>query len=55
MANQELVHLHQDIETMKRDIAVIKHILSDEGSLTDEARQRLESARKTPLSSYEKL
>ena len=37
MAQNDLQHMHQDIEGLKNDIAVIKHILSEEGELTDEA------------------
>ena len=55
MAQNELQHMHQDIEELKNDIAVIKHILSEEGELTDEAKKRLEAARKTPASEYVKL
>ncbi len=55
MAELALQHMHEDIEIMKRDLALIKHILVDEGELTAEAKQRLEMARKTPLSSYEEL
>ena len=55
MAQTDLKHMHEDIETLKNDVAVIKHILSEEGELTEEARQRLEAARKTPASEYVKL
>ena len=55
MAQNDLQHMHQDIEELKNDIAVIKHILSEEGELTDEAKKRLEAARKTPASEYAKL
>lgn len=48
-------HMHEDLETLKRDVAVIKHILSEEGELTEEAKSRLEKARKTPLSKYKEL
>ena len=51
----EMKHMHEDIEILKRDIAVIKHILSEEGKLTPEAKKRLEKARKTPLSEYVEL
>ena len=37
----ELKHIHNDIEVLKRDMAVIKHILSEEGELTEEAEKRL--------------
>ena len=55
MAQNELQHMHQDIEELKNDVAVIKHILSEEGELTEEAKKRLEAARKTPASKYVKL
>ena len=55
MAELMLQHMHEDIETMKRDLAIIKHILVEEGELTVETKQRLEMARKTPLSKYEEL
>ena len=55
MVQTDFKHMHEDIETLKNDVAVIKHILSEEGELTDEAKQRLEAARKTPASEYVKL
>ena len=55
MAEAEIQHMHADLEAIKEDIAVIKHILIEEGELTDNAKERLEKARKTPLSQYEKL
>lgn len=55
MAQTNLKHMHLDIETLKNDVAVIKHILSEEGELTQDARRRLEAARKTPNSKYVKL
>ncbi len=55
MTSTEIAHMHEDLEILKRDIAVIKHILSQEGSLTPEAKKRLEKARQSPKSSYVKL
>ena len=55
MPRTYLKHMQGDIEILKNDIALIKHILSEEGELTAEARQRLETARKTPSSKYVKL
>ncbi len=52
MSEAEIKHIHQDLEALKRDIALIKHILIEEGELTHEAKKRLEIARKTPLSQY---
>jgi len=51
----EIKHMHQDLEVVKRDIAIIKHALLEEGELTPEAKMRLERARKTPLSEYTQL
>ena len=48
-------HMHQDMEVLKKDIAVIKYILSEEGQLTEEAKKRLAKARKTPVSEYIEL
>lgn len=50
-----LEHMHEDIEALKNDVAVIKHILSEEGELTEEAKLRLQKARNTPESEYTKL
>ncbi len=48
-------HMHKDIENIKTDIELIKHILSEEGKLTEEAKERLKEARAIPLSEYEEL
>jgi len=55
MPQIDLKHMHEDIKTLKNDVSVIKHILSEEGELTIEARRRLETARKTLQSKYAKL
>ncbi|MBI2670646.1 hypothetical protein HYX18_01540 [Candidatus Woesearchaeota archaeon] len=55
MAETEIRQMHKDIEILKRDVAVIKHILSEEGELTEDAKKRLIKARKTPISKYVKL
>lgn len=52
MANGTIQHMHEDLEVLKKDIAVIKHILSEEEKLTDKTRKLLEEARKTPKSKY---
>ena len=46
MSETDIKHIHADIETLKNDLAIIKHILSEEGRLTKEARQRLEDEKK---------
>ena len=55
VAQTDLKHMNEDIEMLKNDVAVIKHILSEEGELTNEAKRRLEAARKTPSSKYVKI
>ncbi len=54
-AGAEIKHIHEDLEILKRDMAVIKHILSEEGALTEEAKKRLAKARATPDSEYVEL
>ena len=55
MIESEIKHMHEDIVLLKRDISLIKHILSEEGVLTENAKKRLSKARETPLAKYTKL
>ena len=56
MTEAEIQHISEDIEIMKKDIAIIKNILIDEeGELTEEAKKRLAEARATPNSEYVEL
>lgn len=48
-------HLHSDILTLKRDIALIKYMLMSEGKLTVWAEKELAKARGEPESSYTDL
>ncbi len=48
----EIRHIHEDLEVLKMDLAVIKYILSEEGQLTESAKKRLAEARKTPRNEY---
>ena len=50
MQNLELEHVHKDIIEIKRDLSVIKHILSQERELSDWAKEELENARAEPES-----
>ncbi len=52
MSDATIVHMHNDLEELKRDIAVIKHILSEEGKLSVSAEKELEEARAVPDSEY---
>ena len=52
MTETEIKHIYEDMEIVKKDIALIKHILIEEGELTEEAVKDLEEARKTPKKEY---
>jgi len=45
-------HMHEDLEMLKRDMAVIKHVLLQEHKLTPRALKDLEKARKTSQKEY---
>ena len=48
-------HLHEDMLLLQREVSVIRHILSEEGKLTDWAKKALAKAREEPESSYVNL
>ena len=52
MPSTELKEIHQDIECLKRDLAVIMHILSQEGELSKGAIRDLEQARRSNRNEY---
>ena len=52
MSDVTINHIHSDLEELKQDLAVIKHILSEEGKLTEYAKKQLAEARATPDSEY---
>lgn len=52
MADVDIVHLHEDILQLKHDVQVIKHILSEEGKLTDWAKNELKIARSISEEEY---
>lgn len=43
-----LEHLHKELMDVKTDVALIKHILVEEGELTSWAKNQLKEARQTP-------
>ena len=47
-----LVEIHEDLEQMKKDLVFLKTVLAEEYGLSEDAKKRLEEARKTPLSEY---
>lgn len=48
-------HLHDDILSLKKDIALIKYMLMSEGKITKWAEKELAKARKESESSYTDL
>ena len=52
MGETEIQHMHDDLEIVKQDLAVIKYILSEEGMLIESAKKQLQQARKTPKEKY---
>ena len=55
MSEVDIRHLHEDVIRLQRDVSVIKHILSEEGKLTDWAKKELDKARSEPESTYADL
>lgn len=55
MTEIDIKHLHDDIIKLKRDVNVIKHILSEEGELTEWAKKALAEARAEPEKEYTNL
>ena len=47
-----IVHIHEDLLRLRRDVELIKHILMSEGELTGWAKVQLSKARKQPKDSY---
>lgn len=47
MAQGKLEHMHQEILELKKDVALLKNILSEE-ELSDWAKKELEAARRVP-------
>ncbi len=44
-------HVHQEVMELKREVSLIKNILAEE-ELSEEAKDKLAKARKTPDSEY---
>ncbi|MBU0629279.1 MAG: hypothetical protein KKC75_08895 [Nanoarchaeota archaeon] len=44
--------MHKDIEDIKRSITFIQNILEEDYELSEESKQQLKLARKTPISEY---
>ncbi len=52
MTDLVIAHMHKDLESLKREVSLIRHILSEEGELTPEAQARLKNARQTSKTEY---
>lgn len=48
----EIKEIHKDLDSMKKDLTFIKHILSEDYELSSSAKKRLKKARKTPTTEY---
>jgi hypothetical protein len=55
MTEVDIKHLHEDILKLQQDVQVIKHILSEEGELSDWAKKALAEARAEPEAEYKDL
>ena len=45
-------HLHKDIIEIKNELTLIRNLLYEDFELTDEAKEALDKARKTPKKQY---
>ncbi len=48
----EIEQLHKDLVSLRKELALIRHILREDYELSASAKKRLKSARKTPKSKY---
>ena len=44
--------IEKEITKLKEDVALLKHVLSEDGDLSERAKKALAKARKTPESEY---
>ncbi len=52
MANVTIDTLHKELHEIRNDLALLKHILSEEYELSAWAKKELEKARSTPEADY---
>lgn len=45
-------NLHKDLQEIKKELYLIKHILAEDYELTDYAKKALKEARETPKSKF---
>ena len=55
METVTIEHLHKDLRELKRDMAFIKHVLTEKAELSEEVKKRLHKVRKTSMSEYVEL
>lgn len=48
----QAIQIEKELHELKQDIAVIKHILSEEGRPNEHAKKALNDARQTPDNEY---
>ena len=50
--NEEIKHIHKDLEEIRQRLSLIQHILSENMELSEWAKKELKQARKAPKSDY---
>ncbi len=50
--NEEIKHIHKDLEEIRQRLSLIQYMLSEEMELSDWAKKELKMARKAPKSDY---
>lgn len=49
---EEIKHIHKDLEEIRQRLSLIQHILSEERELSSWAKKELKKARKAPKTDY---
>ena len=44
--------IHEELEALRKDVTFIRHVLSEDFELSEEAQKGLEEARKTPVKDH---
>jgi len=52
MSTVSLETIHKDLKNLQKDMKLIKHAIAEDFELSDEAKNELEKARKTPREEY---
>ena len=52
MQNTTIESLHEDIDVLKREVILIRHLLAEDFELSEKAKKELAKARATPKERY---